>query len=205
MKAALISLVSVAFAHIQVLNPPARGSDELDSLTGPCGLNLNSPSSRSSANAGGFSIKVQVADADAKMVVNAGSGTNPGSFPINVASVSASLEVVDVGIDLSRIPGLKNGDPITLQVVETSLDGVKYACIDLTVIGLTESTDPKPSEPLPTTMPSDPTHSYHEHGSTTVTGSSMSMTKSTTAPTATTASAATGMSFSLFLLAIFAI
>ena len=104
------------------------------------------------------------------------------------------MEVVDVGIDFSRIPGLKNGDPVTLQVVETSLDGVKYACIDLTVTGLTGAADPNPSEP------NTITHSDHDYGS--MTTSVMPMTESTTAPSATTTSAAVGVSFSLFLFAM---
>ena len=149
-------LAASAVAHMKIKAPTPRDNNGLRSLTGPCGEGFDSPVAgiRAAVNVNDFKISLQVADADAQVVVNAGVGPDPKTFGFEVANFPASLQNIDFGIDFTKIIGLKNGDLVTVQIVETALDGIKFGCIDLTVSGIAvgvTTVDPVTSTVVPTT------------------------------------------------------
>ena len=131
---ALTALFSLASAHGSLNSPKARGYRASGALEGPCGKGFeNAGSTRTTVKASGFKINLTVGDENAKIVVNAGTGENPKSFPYQVAAVSASLQRIDIPIDFSKIEGVVSGLNTTLQVVNTAADGVKYVCADIII------------------------------------------------------------------------
>lgn len=134
----LLSVVATAIAHMKIKDPIPRDNNGLRSLTGPCGEGFDSPVEgiRTSINVKDFKISIQVADEDAQVIVNAGIGPDPKTFDFEVANFPASLENIEFSVDFTKMKGLKNGDSVTVQIVEKALDGVKFGCIDLTLNGL---------------------------------------------------------------------
>ncbi|KAI8907975.1 hypothetical protein EDD86DRAFT_276520 [Gorgonomyces haynaldii] len=151
----LISAAAVA-AHFSLTSPPARGNEELDMEIAPCG-GFNDPTTPTAVSVAG-NAQLTIADKSASLVINAGPNTD-SLVQVGAATFSA-IGRYPVAYDLSKVKGLKNGDNLVFQVVLEGSHGKLYACADVSVTGVQETT-------LTTVISSSATSSATEASSTT--------------------------------------
>jgi hypothetical protein len=134
----LVSLITIATANFDVIFPSPRGTDLPGQYTGPCGAGLDSPTVgiRSNIDFSNFKVKLGIEDVGALLILNAGIGASPVDFPFELNALISESELIEVPVDFSKIPGVKNGDNVTIQIIQIADDGVAHSCIDVTLSGI---------------------------------------------------------------------
>ncbi|KAJ3303162.1 hypothetical protein HDV03_004150 [Kappamyces sp. JEL0829] len=143
----LLFLLGFAAAHYSLKSPLARGSDELNELTGPCAK--YAVGTRTPIAVSGSSISIASGHNSASMDINLSLSPDPASQTDFVA-VTTGIAITKVGslsfaFDASKIAGAKVGSNVTIQTIYNGPDGALYQCADVV---LTNATAPVSSSGL---------------------------------------------------------
>ncbi|KAL2912599.1 hypothetical protein HK105_207907 [Polyrhizophydium stewartii] len=133
-------------AHFILTSPPSRGFDELIESQAPCGGFNTTSATRTTVNTL-TTLNLTIADRGSQLVVKFGTGDNPTSFPVQVASAGWSdtgIFPIQISLAPTNITSPVNG---TIQIVLTSKDGVLYQCADVHYVPSPVSTSSIPVPP----------------------------------------------------------
>jgi hypothetical protein len=132
---ATLCLAFSALAHFDIFYPTPRTNEIDGSEEGPCGRNFDTPTDiRTEVDVKNFSLELGIEDLGGEMTVNVSVGV--GGFIHILSTFVTDTELEIVPVDLASIPNLKNGDLLTVQVVQVAEDGTAYSCVDIIATGL---------------------------------------------------------------------